>query len=239
MLNVNRVLEYIKAELGHPILNIELSDDDIVHHITTFSIREFSRYVPDNKKVMYLNLLLEANQVPGIQNKFYLTEPDGLEILNVSDVYYSSANLVFHGHPPIGPLSLGELKNFILDVETAMMVKLYSSWDYTHEFIHPNILRISPVPSGMDYVLVEYERMQPADFSGIPNDLQHPFTEFCLADIMIRIGRIRKKFGGQMRTQFGEIPLNDDIFEEGKEKKRELLDKLEAMSVPNVRIDIG
>ena len=87
---------------------------------------------------------------------------------------------------------------------------------------------------------VEYERMQAADFSGVPNEWQRIFQELCLADIMIIIGRIRKKYGdGTLRTPFGEIPVGSEILEEGKEKRRELLEKLQANLIPNVRINFG
>ena len=61
-----------------------------------------------------------------------------------------------------------------------------------------------------------------------------------LADIMMVIGRIRKRYGGgNLRTPFGEIPLESDIYEEGKEMKREQIEYLERLWVPSVRIDHG
>jgi len=58
--------------------------------------------------------------------------------------------------------------------------------------------------------------------------------------IIAVIGRIRKRYGGgNLRTPFGEIPLEADIYEEGKELKREQLEYLERLWVPSVRIDHG
>ena len=45
------------------------------------------------------------------QNEFYLTEPDGLEILSVKNIYLNKAYTSFLGHPLIGALSFGELKD--------------------------------------------------------------------------------------------------------------------------------
>ena len=57
---------------------------------------------------------------------------------------------------------------------------------------------------------------------------------------MMVIGRIRKKYGGgTLRTPFGEIPLDSDVYEEGKELKREVIEVLERLYIPNVRIDHG
>ena len=135
---------------------------------------------------------------------------------------------------------MGELKEWALSVEMSMMTKLFSSFDYTFEFKHPNILRISPVTSALGWVAIEYERMQPEDLSGVPNDLQEEYKDLALADIMLVIGRIRKRYGGgNLRTPFGEIPLDSDIYEEGKELRREVIEKLERLFIPNVRIDHG
>jgi hypothetical protein len=61
-----------------------------------------------------------------------------------------------------------------------------------------------------------------------------------LGDVMMAIGRIRKRYGGgNLRTPFGDIPLESDIYEEGKEIKREVVEKLERMFIPNVRVSFG
>jgi hypothetical protein len=87
---------------------------------------------------------------------------------------------------------------------------------------------------------VEYERMQADDFREVPNSLQVLFLELCLADVMISLGRIRKRYGGgNLRTPFGEIPLESDIFDEGKTKKSEIIEKLERLFIPNIVIDHG
>jgi hypothetical protein len=66
------------------------------------------------------------------------------------------------------------------------------------------------------------------------------FKKMALADVMIAIGRIRKRYGGgNLRTPFGEIPLESDILEEGKEMKRELLEKLDRLFIPNVHFEHG
>ena len=107
-------------------------------------------------------------------------------------------------------------------------------------FRSPNIIRISPTPNSEQWVACEYERMHPPDFSKIPNDLQHHFLELCLADIMIIIGRARARYAdGNLKTPYGEVPLMGNIFQEGQDKKKEIIDKLTAGSLPNVSIDIG
>jgi len=239
MLNESLVLEYVKAELGFPFQPLEFDDKTIIDYIQKFTIPTFSHYSPQKKK-MNLSFMNKRIQVPGRQNEFYLEEPNGLEILNVVNVYFDQSSLIIHGHPPIGSFSQIGLRNWALDVETSMTQKMFSSWDYTHEFEHPNILRVSPVPTPtFNNCTVEYERMQPKDFRGIDNDLRTLFLELALADTMIRIGRVRKRYGdGNLRTPFGEIPLSAEILEEGKEKRREIIEQLEK-ATPNVIISFG
>lgn len=240
MLTQNQLLSYIKDNLGWPFMHLELDDEKILEYTTEHSLKEFTYYVPQVWKIG-VNLNNPSIKVPGVANEFYLHDPQGLEILNVVDFYSTSGELYLHGHPPLGPMSMGELPGWALDVHNAMTVKMFSSFDYTFEFRHPNILRISPLPkSTIGVITVEYEREQPKDLSGVPNDLHEYYKKLALADIMIVIGRIRKRYGGgSLRTPFGEIPLESDIFDEGKEMKREVLETLERLYIPNVRIDHG
>lgn len=240
MLNDAKVLNYIKRNLGFPFMHLEWKDNEILEYVKSDTIREWSYYVPDVKK-MSLNIQLEANKVPGRVNEFYLNEPEGREIINVKDIYFDQGQLYALGHPPFGVFTHYELRDWALRVEQAMQTKMFSSWDYTFEFSHPNVIRISPYPFGeMRFITVEYERMQADDFREIPNDLHVLFLEMALADVMIAIGRIRKRYGGgNLRTPFGDIPLESDIFDEGKTKKTEIIEKLERLYIPNVRVDFG
>jgi len=239
MLTKNAVLSYIKDNLAFPFMQLELTDEKILDFTTQHSLREFGYYVPQKWKLS-LNLSLAANKVPGVGNEWYLFDDQGLEILNVIDFYSGAGELYLFGHPPLGPLSMSELPGWALAVSNAMTTKMFSSFDYTFEFRHPNIMRISPLPSTtLGTITVEYERQQPPDLSGVPNDLQQYYKKLALADIMIVLGRVRKKYSGQLRTPFGEIPLNDEILEEGKELKREVIEVLERLYIPNVRIDHG
>ena len=241
MLNDYSVLNYIKRNLGFPFMHLEWSDEEILEYVKEDTIRTWSYYHP-NKTTMALNINLENNKVPGKANEYFLYEPEGREILNVVDIYFGDGNYYALGHPPYGVFSEFELREWSLRVHQAMSTKMYSSWDYTFEFKHPNIVRISPHPNSTDNAVmtVEYERMSEKDFSEIPNDLHTYFLELALADVMIALGRIRKRYGGgNLRTPFGEVPLESDIFDEGKTMRQETLEKLERLYLPNVNIDHG
>ena len=239
MLNQQKVLDYIKDGLGFPHMHLEWEDNKIIEYFTEHTLNEFSHYQPDINR-MNLNLLLDANKVPGRSNEWYLNEPKGREIFNIVDIYFSEGNSILLGHPPMGVLSHGELGEWALAVSTSMTTKMFSDYDHTFEFMHPNKVRISPVSSNESSVTVEYERMHSTDLGTIPNELQFYFKQFAMADIMIALGRIRKRYGGgSLRTPFGEIPLESDIYDEGKELKREIKEKLENTLITNVIIDHG
>jgi hypothetical protein len=240
MLDDAKVLKFVKRNLGFPFMHLEWSDEDILDFIKEDTIRDWSYYVPDVKK-MSLNLKAEANKVPGRVNEFYLNEPEGREILNVVDLYFDQGQLYALGHPPMGVFTEGEIKEWAYQVSSAMTTKMFSSFDTTFEFTHPNVVRISPYPfQNVVTCTVEYERMSSKDFREIPNDLHRYFLDLALADVMIALGRIRKRYGGgNLRTPFGEIPLESDIFDEGKTLRQEVIEKLERLYIPNVKIDHG
>ena len=177
---------------------------------------------------------------PMEQNAFYIYEPDNLEILGIVDIAYPMGSYLFFGHPYMGVMSGLQLPNFILQTEIARWGRKYSIWDFKFEFESPNIFRIRPVPGDMEYIILIYERVQPPDFSKIPNEFQRLFLDLCLADIMMLIGRIRKRYGdGNLKTPFGEIPIGAEIFEEGKELKEKLMEKMENTQIPNIRVSLG
>lgn len=239
MLNQSRVLNYIKDNLGFDFMTLELTDEKILEYVTTYTLREFSGFFPYVKRIN-LDIQNTLLQVPNRSNEFYLEDEENLEILNVANVYFPSTNLLMFGHPPMGPMSLNGLKEFALDVEIAGMIKQFSNWNYTFEFYHPNILRISPTPTtSLNDVAVEVEFMQPTDLSKIPNQMQQIFMDLSLSEAMIRIGRIRKRFSGNLTSPFGNIPIGDDIFDEGQTLRREILDKLNTTLIPNVLLSIG
>jgi len=240
MLNDAKVLKYIKRNLGFPFMHLEWNDDEILDYVKSDTIRDWSYYVPNVKK-MPLNLAQESIKVPGRANEWYLNEPEGREILNVIEIYFDQGELYALGHPPFGVFSEFELRDWALSVSQAMTTKMFSSWDHTFEFSHPNVIRISPYPfNEMKFITVEYERMSAEDFREIPNDIHKLFLDLALADVMIALGRIRKRYGGgALRTPFGEIPLESDIFDEGKTLRTEITEKLERLYIPNVIVDFG
>ncbi len=237
MLNMSRVLNYIKTNLGFPFQTLELEDDTVTDYIKEYTLRTWSQYFPEKKK-MSLDLQDATLLAESRQNEFYLEEPSGLEMLNVIDILFPASRWYAMGHPPIGTFTFGDIEYFSLNALKAADAMQFSDWDYTFEFIHPNIVRISPDPTHNAYCVVEYECMQTSDLSGISNDLQMYFCRLALADIKIVIGSSRKKYG-TIRTPFGEINVDAELATEGKEERTTLLEQLSSGSHYNIVFDIG
>jgi hypothetical protein len=54
------------------------------------------------------------------------------------------------------------------------------------------------------------------------------------------LGRIRKKYAnGNLRTPFGDIPIGDEIFDEGQTKISEIEQRMETLFVPNISVHFG
>jgi hypothetical protein len=231
MLNHSRVLEYIKLNLGFPYNPLELNDEEILNYVKTYTIREFSHYMAAVKTIN-LNLTNSCLQVPQKSNEFYLIEPDNLEILNVSDVYFPSSNLIFSGHPIMGAFSQADTPGWMLAVESGIQAHLMSDFNKTWEFKHPNILRISPVQLNENECTVEIETMHKEDFSTITNEMQYIFMQLALADIQIMLGNMRRRYAttGGIKTPFGDIPVDTEILADGKQLKSEIITKLETSS---------
>lgn len=240
MLNDTKVINYVKDNLGFPFMQLELEDNKILEYVKTYTLVSFSDFVR-NGKTIYLDLNSNVNKVPGKQNEFYIHDDEGLEIIGVVALYPNEADYYMHGHPPLGPMSWGEAPSWALSTMNAMNTKMYSSFDKTWEFKHPNIIRISPVAGTSSHgVTIKYETIQPSDFRGIPNELQTLFCRLALADIKIVIGRIRKRYGdGNLTTPFGDIPLSAEIFDEGKEERKEIMDMLDETFIPSIIVDHG
>ena len=80
MLNSSKVLNYIKGEIGFPWQFVELSDEEILEHIREISMKTFAHYFPDEISIG-LNLQTASNKVPNKANEYYITDPEGREIL--------------------------------------------------------------------------------------------------------------------------------------------------------------
>lgn len=237
MLNWSFVINRIKDELSLPNQPLEKTDDEIIDYLKRNALKKFEKYFPD-KNIITLNTYDESVQVPNKQSTFYLYDPDDREILNVIQMDTSAGDLMVLGHNIWGAWSFEQVPEVALQNMKARNAKQFSMFNYTTEFLPPNMIRILPKFDGS--CAVEYERSHDPELSTIEPSLQDYFVDLCLAMVEMWIGKIRQKFSSY-NTPFGEVQVNGDmIFNDGKDLYEKTIDKLENGSIGiNIRMDVG
>jgi len=236
MLNEQQVLNYVKTKLGFPNLPLEYNDDQILDYIRMNTIKEFSKYIPDKHEVP-LDVTKDEAQTE-FRNVFRFYDPDDATIMDIVAIYFSMAEWLIAGHPPIGLIGGGSeaAMRYVFQVDEAGTVDKWSYFRESYEFIPPNRVRIEPPPSGP--VTIQYERHHLPDFSTIPPEYEKQFLDLCWADVAIWLGTIRRYFR-TINTPFGEIELNaDELISEAKELKTTLIEMISDYP-PSVIVDIG
>ena len=239
MLNDNLVLDYIKENLAFPFQKLEIDDIKILDYTKRFTLRKFSYYVPDKERIS-VDLTLDINKVPSRKNEYYLRDPEGIDIMNIIDLIPMKGDYLMTGHPIMGGHGVPSMREWALQTNNSMNVRAFSEMNKTWEFMPPNMFRITNQIFTWHRCTVEYERLQPEDFRKIPADLHMLFMDYALASMMENIGRIRKKYAqGNLRTPFGDIPIGDEIFDEGQTKKQEIEQRMETLFTPNINVVFG
>jgi hypothetical protein len=237
MLNWSFILNRIKDDLSLPNQPLEKTDDEIIDYLKRNALKKFEKYFPD-RNIITLNTADESVQVSNKVSTYYLFDPDDREILNVVQMDTNSGDLMVLGHNIWGAWSYDQITDIALANSKARNTKPYSMFNYTTEFLPPNMIRILPKFSGT--CAIEYERSHDPELSTIEPSLQDYFVDLCLGMIEMWIGKIRQKYTSY-NTPFGEIQLNADvIFNDGKDLYDKTIEKLESGSIGmNIRIDVG
>lgn len=224
MLTKAEVLKYIKQNLAFPWQALELSDDDIINYITDFTIKNFSYFWPDKNKMAFN--ATNDNRHNNVPNEYYITDPDDMPILYLLEIVDSSS-VVSAGHPIVG-LSGSEPERYVYKIEKLSPQFRWGWQRFEYEFIHPNIIRLSGLyPNNM---VVEYARVHNPDFHTINIHQQKYFLPYCLAEIKIWLGSLRKKYSS-LTTPYGDIPISADLYDEGKTEKSDLEEKLRVRNL--------
>ncbi len=236
MLSWNFIVERIKIEMSHPFQMLEKTDDEIIDYLKLFALRKFEQYFPQKWRVS-LNCSDPSIKVPGRQSEYYIIDPDERQIKNIVAFIPAVGPMIMNNHPWFGPWTTSGVEEWHLSTYNSNLLKPFSNFNYNHEFIPPNMIRISPIYSGR--ATIEYERSHDPELSTIHPELEDVFTDLSLSMFMMMIGRIRQKYT-TTNTPFGDIPLNGDlVFNDGKELYDRTIDLLKMGSLPNVSFDYG
>lgn len=236
MISWDFVLQRVKEELAWPFQIIERSDDEWTDYLKRNALKKFSRFFPSKERIT-MDSSDPDIQVPNRTGEYFLVDPENREIMNIVGFYPTMSDLLILGHPYIGVFQYESIPDYQLASGKANDLEKWSPYNYTHEFIPPNIFRITPDITGR--FTVEYERMLSDQLEDIKPELEDDFIELCLGMVMMNIGRIRKRYTN-IETPFGDINLSaEEIFSEGKEIYDRLMEKFDRMCIPTVVFDKG
>jgi len=236
MLTWSFVIERIKDELGLPFQPLEFTDEQVQDYLQRNALKKFEKYFPAVRRIT-LDTTVSEIHVPNRNSEFYVIDPDNRQILDVQGFWPTQSEDLILGHPWLGVFNYESIPAYTLQVLKAMTTKLWSIYDYTVEYIPPNVLRVSPQFRGS--AVVQYEAELDEELTDITPQIEDYFVELCVAMMMKRIGRIRQKYQN-ISTPFGEIQLNaDQLYSEGEQKLNDLVEQFERGSLPNVIFDRG
>jgi hypothetical protein len=212
----SNVIDYIKMNLGANVNRIELSDEQIQEILENHTLPEFSNY--DSLRIYHR--MTRHDIVSDYPIRRYQINTD-YRILDVNKKINNSMM-----DDLIGAVELGttDLADFLVK-RNATDMRLSVSPTETYRFVAPDILEL--IETGFYNSTIEFVLelgVVHKDVSTISPSLYDQFRSLALGDIMINLGRIRKRFG-QLSTPYGTIDNNADaLIQEGKELKNQVLD---------------
>lgn len=239
MLNWSYILDKVKTELGYPFQPVERTDDELIDYCKKYCLKKFEFYFPDKNRIT-LNPYDQDVRVPNQLSTYYIFDPQQREIKNIRAIYTPMGDLLMLGHNPFGAWSYDQVPEVALQNMQARNARIYSPWNYTFEFIPPNIMKITPNYDGQGNLAVEYEREHDKNLSTIPPDLCTTFTDLCQGMVEMWIGKNRMRYS-QYNTPFGEIQVNgSELYNEGKELYDKTVEKMEnSIYCMNTVFDVG
>lgn len=205
--NWTNAIDYIKQNLGVPINDIELTDDELINYLKEHVLPEFSIYSPHFKWVQITNAA--TVDVPNNFNNFTyrIPIPVGYEISDVRQVYFQDEGIFDFN-----------FSTFLVDprdiVMSSVLSDLLDSLQVTQsfQFLKPDILRFDePLTGQLTIAELEVVHNSPET---IDTDLYRiVFKKWCLAEIIGLLIARRSKFEN-LTTPFGSLNLNVNKLEQ-------------------------
>ena len=224
--NWDNLIDYIKTELGWPVIQIELSDEDILNQIKRHILPFFSRYSP---LLRYYLLTEESNCIQYEPTKIYKIKNFPYKIIKIDEII-AKPNLLDYNQNISTALYSGDItnllgSNYVLQSKTTVLA------DDTYEFISPN--KIEMIKSSNSVWIYDDFIAKLAcvhdNVSTVDPDMYVYLRDLALAEVMIRLGKIRSKFEN-FATPVGQIQINSQqLQQEGEQLKRDVIEKLDRM----------
>ena len=216
------VLSHIHGELGSGNTKLEITDREIITNIQEQVMPIFSSY-SDNIRYYRMSAADIISESPVLVYKFKDDLEYGISEIKrvIPEAIYTSLDFA-----QISMTGSGDITDFLVRENYTQMSQMVRA-DTTWKFVRPNeIHMIRPAISYDSYnFIIEYGAVHLSPET-IDTALWQEFLDLATASIMVKVGKIRKKFNN-FTTPFGQIELNaDELINEGKELKRDALDRL-------------
>jgi len=220
MLSMSSVLQYIEYELGVSHAEVlELTQFDMVKTIESRTLPVFSKYYP----YYYNHYVCPDDEIKppegGTASGIYHLRTD-FQILGVSKVIPWSADI---SGRTMNRLFQDPIDTFIVNSFEGLM-----RTPVTFNFIPgTNKIELYPKNYGFKKLLVQLKVVHPAHLKFIPDGLSDVFMELALYDVAIGMRAIRSKFSN-ITTIYGSLELDNDLLNESRSNRKELLEKMKA-----------
>jgi len=230
MVTETTLLDYIKGILGAPLMQIEMTDDEIIHYVKTYTLPFFSQYKPLRKI-----LVVDPFDTPmNDDGTFELPIDPEHDLIGIEKIVPDITSYIMFGHPYIPFPTWNMLPDMLLQILKSNTARKYSFMNFTYRFFRPNKLQIIPQPMNTYGVIGLFVH----SLETIPGDWERDFLDLALSDIMFRIANLRLKYQS-FQTPFGEINLNaQDLKNDANEIRQRVLERLQGARPP-VYVRVG
>jgi len=223
MININMLVNHVKARLGVSVRNIELSDSAIMDILMQETLPTLSIYMP---YYCLLQLDLPSSAVlPGMNTYRIPEEIQGFRVLEAQAVMPAFAGVASSAYyfTPMG----GDLQNIVSMLATAKMANNMSGAimpPETWQWLPPSMLRIYSTYT-LATVNVLLKTTHKEDFTTFPLGALETIKKLALYDVAMDIYGIRKYFSS-LNTIVAQIDLDMEFFQQVPDKRDELVERL-------------
>jgi hypothetical protein len=223
MININTLVNHVKARLGTHVRHLEMDDEAIINCLQQETLPTLSIFFP--YYCQYLLNLKEAEVQPGMNTYFLPTEIEDFSVMGVEGFLPAYRGLASQPYffAPMG----SDLQSIMGALNSTKLANTLASAiinPSTFTWMPPNMVRLSSNYS-MEQVIFCLRTTHKKDFSTFPYGAMETIKKLALYDVAMDIYSIRKHFA-QINTIFAQINLDMDFFNSIPDKRDDLVERL-------------
>ena len=224
------LIQYLEWKLGFQFNDLELSHDEIMNIVRSYTLPTFSKYFPYQQRYT----IGDNNLVPGYNNRYFL--PDTYEIININRIVganlYGAGDAIIGGSP--NPTMMQGMGN---PLDNQIMADLASMINpTTYQYIHPGMIEFAPnfgMNASRNYIVVANVVHDPSLIT-IPTNMQEYFLELAECDVSTSLYAMRSRFSN-LQTSYGALELNLDELSTSRDRRDDLIERFKSSSIKTAR----